>query len=71
MRIVVDGQPIPAEAGDSLAVAMLRSGIHPGRGGTLCLAAERYSSISHQTESSSALRRWHSSITMRSKKPGE
>ncbi len=40
MRIVVDGQPIPAEAGDSLAVAMLRSGIHPGRGGTLCLAGD-------------------------------
>ena len=39
-RIVVDGRPVPFEAGDSIAVAILRGGEVPGRGGTLCLAGD-------------------------------
>ncbi len=39
-RIVVDGRPLAAEAGDSVAVAILRTGEVPGRGGTLCLAGD-------------------------------
>ena len=39
-RVVVDGRPIAFEAGDSVAVAMLRDGVSPGRGGTLCLAGD-------------------------------
>jgi glycine cleavage system aminomethyltransferase T len=39
-RIVVDGRPVAFEPGDSVAVAMLRSGESPGRGGTLCLAGD-------------------------------
>jgi sarcosine oxidase subunit alpha len=39
-RVVVDGRPIPYVAGDSVAVALLRAGEHPGRGGTLCLAGD-------------------------------
>ncbi len=39
-RIVVDGRPVPFEAGDSVAVAVLRAGEVPGRGGTLCLAGD-------------------------------
>ena len=39
-RIVVDGRPLAFEAGDSVAVAVLRSGEVPGRGGTLCLAGD-------------------------------
>ncbi len=39
-RIVVDGRPIAFEAGDSVAVAILRGGEVPGRGGTLCLAGD-------------------------------
>jgi glycine cleavage system aminomethyltransferase T len=39
-RIVVDGLAIEARAGDSLAVAILRAGEEPGRGGTLCLAGD-------------------------------
>ncbi|HUP55534.1 MAG TPA: (2Fe-2S)-binding protein, partial [Methylomirabilota bacterium] len=39
-RVVVDGRPIAFEPGDTLAVAMLRDGISPGRGGTLCLAGD-------------------------------
>ena len=35
------------------------------------VAAEKYSRISRQAESSAALPRWHSSMTIRSKKPGE
>ena len=34
------------------------------------VAAEKYSRISRQAESSAALPRWHSSMTIRSKKPG-
>ncbi len=39
-RIVVDGRPVPFEHGDSVAVAILRAGEVPGRGGTLCLAGD-------------------------------
>ncbi|MFL5674439.1 MAG: 2Fe-2S iron-sulfur cluster-binding protein, partial [Chloroflexota bacterium] len=39
-RIVVDGSPVPFEAGDSVAVAILRGGEVPGWGGTLCLAGD-------------------------------
>jgi glycine cleavage system aminomethyltransferase T len=39
-RIVVDGRPIPFEAGDSVAIAILRAGEVPARGGTLCLAGD-------------------------------
>jgi glycine cleavage system aminomethyltransferase T len=39
-RIVVDGRPIAFEPGDSVAVAVLRTGEVPGRGGTLCLAGD-------------------------------
>ncbi len=39
-RIVVDGRPIEAREGDSIAVAVLRAGEAPARGGTLCLAGD-------------------------------
>ena len=39
-RLVVDGRPVDFEPGDSVAVAMLRAGGTPGRGGTLCLAGD-------------------------------
>ena len=39
-RMVVDGRPLDFEAGDSVALAMLREGDWPGRGGTLCLAGD-------------------------------
>jgi len=39
-RLDVDGRPIAATVGDSIAVAMLRAGEWPGRGGTLCLAGD-------------------------------
>ena len=39
-RIVVDGRPVAFEPGDSVAVAILRGGEVPGRGGTLCLAGD-------------------------------
>jgi glycine cleavage system aminomethyltransferase T len=39
-RIVVDGRPIDIHGGDTVAVAMLRAGITPGHGGTLCLAGD-------------------------------
>jgi glycine cleavage system aminomethyltransferase T len=38
--LVVDGHPITFEAGDSVALAVLRTGEVPGRGGTLCLAGD-------------------------------
>jgi hypothetical protein len=37
----------------------------------ICVALEKYSRISRHAESSAALPRWHSSTTIRSKKPGE
>ena len=39
-RIVVDGRPIDHRAGDSVAIAILRTGEVPGRGGPLCLAGD-------------------------------
>ncbi|CAN5691793.1 hypothetical protein BH24CHL8_BH24CHL8_11570 [soil metagenome] len=39
-RIVVDGRPMPYEAGDSVALAVLRTGQHPHHGGTICLAGD-------------------------------
>src|SRR4029079_1940297 len=39
-RIVVDGRPVAFEPGDSVAMAILRGGEVPGRGGTLCLAGD-------------------------------
>ncbi|MBA2381105.1 MAG: (2Fe-2S)-binding protein, partial [Chloroflexi bacterium] len=39
-RIVVDGRPVPFEPDDSVAIAIVRAGDVPGRGGTLCLAGD-------------------------------
>ena len=39
-RIVVDGRPLPFQPGDPIAVAILRAGEQPARGGTLCLAGD-------------------------------
>ena len=34
------GAPLAFSAGDTVALAMLRAGQHPGHGGTLCLAGD-------------------------------
>lgn len=39
-RVVYDGVPIDHQPGDTLALAALRAGQHPARGGTLCLAGD-------------------------------
>jgi sarcosine oxidase subunit alpha len=39
-RVVYDGTPIEYELGDSLAIAAVRAGQHPARGGTLCLEGD-------------------------------
>ena len=39
-RLVVDGRPVDFQPGDSVAIAMLRAGLSPGRGGTLCLEGD-------------------------------
>lgn len=39
-RIVVDARPVEFEAGDSVAVAIVRAGEVPGHGGCLCLAGD-------------------------------
>jgi glycine cleavage system aminomethyltransferase T len=39
-RVVVDGRPIDFVGGDSVAVAIVRAGEVPGRGGALCLAGD-------------------------------
>jgi glycine cleavage system aminomethyltransferase T len=39
-RIVVDGRPVSFQPGDSVAVALVRAGEAPARGGTLCLAGD-------------------------------
>ncbi len=39
-RIVVDAEPIAFQPGDSVALAILRTGRPPARGGTLCLAGD-------------------------------
>ncbi len=38
--LTVDGAPLAFEPGDTVALALLRGGIHPGRGGTICLAGD-------------------------------
>ncbi|HMQ55048.1 MAG TPA: 2Fe-2S iron-sulfur cluster-binding protein, partial [Anaerolineae bacterium] len=40
MKLVVDGQPIEFQAGDSLLVALLRAGLQPTGGGCLCLGGD-------------------------------
>jgi glycine cleavage system aminomethyltransferase T len=40
LRIVYDGTPIEYVDGDTVALAALRNGQHPARGGTLCLAGD-------------------------------
>lgn len=39
-HLVVDGTPVAFEAGDSVALAILRAGEQPAQGGTLCLAGD-------------------------------
>jgi glycine cleavage system aminomethyltransferase T len=39
-RIVVDGRPVAFADGDSVAVAILRTGVTPAGGGTLCLTGD-------------------------------
>ncbi|HET9085463.1 MAG TPA: 2Fe-2S iron-sulfur cluster-binding protein, partial [Candidatus Limnocylindrales bacterium] len=39
-RIIVDGRPVPFAAGDSVAIALLRSGSSPSGPGTLCLTGD-------------------------------
>jgi glycine cleavage system aminomethyltransferase T len=39
-RIVVDGRPVPFAAGDTVAIALLRSGSSPSGPGTLCLTGD-------------------------------
>ncbi len=38
--LTADGREIAFASGDSVAVALVRSGLHPGHGGTLCLAGD-------------------------------
>ncbi|MDE2852036.1 MAG: 2Fe-2S iron-sulfur cluster-binding protein [Acidobacteriota bacterium] len=38
--LLVDGQRVEARAGDSLLVAMLRTGVHPTGGGCLCMGGD-------------------------------
>lgn len=40
MRLVYDGAPLDFVQGDSVALAAIRNGQHPARGGTLCLAGD-------------------------------
>ncbi len=39
-RIVIDNQPMEFFAGDTVAIAAIRAGQHPAKGGTLCLAGD-------------------------------
>ncbi|MGZ8564222.1 MAG: 2Fe-2S iron-sulfur cluster-binding protein, partial [Candidatus Limnocylindria bacterium] len=39
-RFAMDGQRLPYEPGDTVAVAVVRAGEHPLHGGTLCLAGD-------------------------------
>ncbi len=39
-RFVMDGQRLPYEPGDTVAMAVVRAGEHPLHGGTLCLAGD-------------------------------
>ena len=38
--IIVDGERIESQPGDSIAMAIMRSGAHPKHGGTICLAGD-------------------------------
>ena len=40
LRLVYDGAPIEFVEGDTVALAAIRNGQHPARGGTLCLAGD-------------------------------
>jgi glycine cleavage system aminomethyltransferase T len=40
MQLELDGRPLPFAEGDTVALAALRAGQHPGHGGTLCLAGD-------------------------------
>ena len=40
MRFIFDGVPIQFRERDSVLTALLRQGIHPARGGCLCLAGD-------------------------------
>lgn len=48
-RIIIDGRPIPFGADDSVAVAMMRAGLHPNQGGTLCLAGDCWLTLRRDT----------------------
>jgi sarcosine oxidase, subunit alpha len=39
-RCIVDGEQVELRDGDTIALAVLRAGQHPARGGTLCLAGD-------------------------------
>lgn len=39
-RLIHDDEPVEIREGDSVALAVLRAGRHPARGGTLCLAGD-------------------------------
>lgn len=39
-RFVFDGEPLEFEAGDSVALAVLRTGVEPAHGGPLCLTGD-------------------------------
>ena len=39
-EITVEGSPLAFVPGDSVAIVLLRGGLHPGGGGTLCLAGD-------------------------------
>jgi len=38
--MIVDGRAVSTREGDSVLVAILRAGLHPSRGGCLCLAGD-------------------------------
>lgn len=40
MRLIIDGKPIPLEAGETLLVSLLRAGEHPTGGGCLCMGGD-------------------------------
>jgi glycine cleavage system aminomethyltransferase T len=40
VELTVDGRALPAAAGDTVALAIVRAGEHPAHGGTLCLAGD-------------------------------
>jgi sarcosine oxidase subunit alpha len=40
VEVTLDGRALPASPGDTVALAIVRAGEHPGHGGTLCLAGD-------------------------------